>query len=151
MSVFVHAQGIEFVHAGGGGAVKKWQNSVHVLVECPLSKHLHLLFSPKKPTRHVCSDYCTVCLIILKFSQNLNPRKVIMTINNLEKVSNEAFNYAHVHLFNHLGSIFFHESSDCAEHLFQTFCLLENNSDEERRFMYRIDQGHLTIFCIVFI
>jgi hypothetical protein len=24
-----------FVHAGGGG-VKKWQNSVHVVVECPL-------------------------------------------------------------------------------------------------------------------
>ena len=24
------------VHAGGG--VKKWQNSVHVVVECPLSK-----------------------------------------------------------------------------------------------------------------
>jgi hypothetical protein len=35
MSVFVHAQGIKTVHAGGG--VKKWQNSVHVVVECPLS------------------------------------------------------------------------------------------------------------------
>ena len=35
MSVFVHAQGIKTVHAGGGG-VKKWQNSVHVVVECPL-------------------------------------------------------------------------------------------------------------------
>ena len=34
MSVFVHAQGIKTVHAGGG--VKKWQNSVHVVVECPL-------------------------------------------------------------------------------------------------------------------
>ena len=30
---FVHAQGIKTVHAGG---VKKWQNSVHVVVECPL-------------------------------------------------------------------------------------------------------------------
>ena len=36
MSVFVHAQGIKTVHAGGGGGVKKWQNSVHVVVECPL-------------------------------------------------------------------------------------------------------------------
>ena len=32
---FVHAQGIKTVHAGGRG-VKKWQNSVHVVVECPL-------------------------------------------------------------------------------------------------------------------
>ena len=38
MSVFVHAQGIETVHAGGGegGVRAKWQNSVHVVVECPL-------------------------------------------------------------------------------------------------------------------
>ena len=36
MSVFVHAQGIKIVHAGGG--VKKWQNSVHVVVECPLTR-----------------------------------------------------------------------------------------------------------------
>ena len=34
MSVFVHAQGIKTVHAGGG--VKKCQKSVHVVVECPL-------------------------------------------------------------------------------------------------------------------
>ena len=34
MSVFVHAHGIKPVHAGG--EVKKWQNSVHVVVECPL-------------------------------------------------------------------------------------------------------------------
>ena len=34
MSVFVQAQGIKTVHAGGGG--KKLQNSVHVVVECPL-------------------------------------------------------------------------------------------------------------------
>ena len=34
MSLFVHAQNIKTVHAGGGG-VKKWQNSVHVVVECP--------------------------------------------------------------------------------------------------------------------
>ena len=32
MSVFVHAQGIKTVHAEGVG-VKKWQNSVHVVVE----------------------------------------------------------------------------------------------------------------------
>ena len=35
MSVFVHVQGIKTVHAGWG--VKKWQNSVHVVVECPLN------------------------------------------------------------------------------------------------------------------
>ena len=33
-SVFVHAQSIKTVHAEGGG--QKWQNSVHVVVECPL-------------------------------------------------------------------------------------------------------------------
>ena len=38
MSVFVHAQGIKTVHAGGWG-VKKWQNSVHVVVECPLTNN----------------------------------------------------------------------------------------------------------------
>ena len=38
MSAFVHAQGIKTVHAGGGG--KKWQSSVHVVVECPLIKTL---------------------------------------------------------------------------------------------------------------
>ena len=31
MSVFVHAEGIKTVHAGGW--VKKWQNAVHVVVE----------------------------------------------------------------------------------------------------------------------
>ena len=40
MSVFVHAQGIKTVHAGG---VKKWQNSVHVVVECHLDMELKVL------------------------------------------------------------------------------------------------------------
>ena len=40
MSVFVHAQGITTVHAGGGGGGKKWQNSVHVVVKCPLSTYI---------------------------------------------------------------------------------------------------------------
>ena len=35
MSVFVHAQGIKTVHTGGGEVIK-WQNYVHVVVECPL-------------------------------------------------------------------------------------------------------------------
>ena len=35
MSVSVHAQGIKLSTQGGG--VKKWQNSVHVVVECPLT------------------------------------------------------------------------------------------------------------------
>ena len=34
MSVFVHAHGIKTVHTGV--RVKKFQNSVHVIVECPL-------------------------------------------------------------------------------------------------------------------
>ena len=45
MSVFVHNQDIKTVHAEGGG-VNKWQNSVHVVVECPLSVcgcHLRVL------------------------------------------------------------------------------------------------------------
>ena len=36
MSVFVNAQGIKTVHAGGEG-VKKGLNSVNVVVECPPS------------------------------------------------------------------------------------------------------------------
>jgi hypothetical protein len=47
MSVFVHAQGIKTVHAG----VKTWQNSVHVVVECPLMDYLPLqmnMFGPKR-------------------------------------------------------------------------------------------------------
>ena len=35
MCVFVQAQSIKTAHAGGRGGVKKWQNSVHVVVECP--------------------------------------------------------------------------------------------------------------------
>ena len=34
MSVLVQAHGIKTVHAGKGG-VKNWQNSDHVVVECP--------------------------------------------------------------------------------------------------------------------
>ena len=37
MSIFVHAQGKKTVHAGGGG--QKYQNSVHVVVECPLTSN----------------------------------------------------------------------------------------------------------------
>ena len=38
ISVFVHAQGIKTVR----GRVKKWQNSVHVDVECPLRPPIDL-------------------------------------------------------------------------------------------------------------
>ena len=41
-SVFVHAQGKKAVQGGGG--VKKWQNSVHVVVECPFSEILNYLW-----------------------------------------------------------------------------------------------------------
>ena len=33
----VHGQSIKSVHTEGGG-VKKWQKSVHVVVECPLKQ-----------------------------------------------------------------------------------------------------------------
>ena len=33
MSTFFHAQGIENVHARGGGGMNKWQNSARVVVE----------------------------------------------------------------------------------------------------------------------
>ena len=37
MFVFVHDQGIyQLSTQGAGGGVKKWQDSVHVVVECPL-------------------------------------------------------------------------------------------------------------------
>ena len=36
MFVFVHAQGIKTVHAGGGGE-KKWPNSIHEVMKCPLN------------------------------------------------------------------------------------------------------------------
>ena len=42
MSVFVHAYDIKTVHAGGG--VKKWQNSVHIVVECPLTTNLSIIW-----------------------------------------------------------------------------------------------------------
>ena len=32
-----------------------------------------------------------------------------------------------------------------------TICFESTNSDEERRFMYKNNQGHLTVFCIVFV
>ena len=34
----VLAEGIKTVYTGGGGG-KKWQNSVHVVVECPLIRN----------------------------------------------------------------------------------------------------------------
>ena len=40
MSVFVHAQGIKTVNAGGGG--KKWQNSVHVVSTFKVQNLLYL-------------------------------------------------------------------------------------------------------------
>ena len=46
MSVFVHAQGIKTVHAGGGGG-KKGQNSVHVVVECPLRQNVYFSIRDK--------------------------------------------------------------------------------------------------------
>ena len=45
MSFFVRAQGIKTAHAEREG-VRKWKNSVHVVVECPLMllRHSNELF-----------------------------------------------------------------------------------------------------------
>ena len=50
MSLFVPAKGIKTVHGGGGG-VKKRKNSVHIVVEYPLTRVT--LFSQK--VRKLCS------------------------------------------------------------------------------------------------
>ena len=41
MSVFVHPQGIKTVHTKVGG-VKKWKNSVQVVIECPLIQNCNI-------------------------------------------------------------------------------------------------------------
>ena len=44
-SVFVLAQGIKNCPHKGWGGDKKWQNSVHVVVECPISeKKIKIIF-----------------------------------------------------------------------------------------------------------
>ena len=47
MSVFVHAEGIKTVHHAGG-EVKKWQISVHVVVEWPLNTKWAVYFLAKQ-------------------------------------------------------------------------------------------------------
>ena len=42
MSVFVHAQGIKTVHAGGGRGFKKWQNSVQIIVISYISPNIYI-------------------------------------------------------------------------------------------------------------
>jgi hypothetical protein len=54
MYVLVHAQGIETVHPGGVG-FKKWKNSVHVVVECPLI-HKSVVRAPAQVSDH-CRSY----------------------------------------------------------------------------------------------
>ena len=53
MYIFVHAQGIK--------TVKKWQNSVHVVVECPLSKTYN---APMKKQRERTSTFCVLRQIV---------------------------------------------------------------------------------------
>ena len=52
MSVFGHAQGIKTLHAGEGG--KKWQNSVQVVVECPLNGNFKRNGPLKTNQRGIC-------------------------------------------------------------------------------------------------
>ena len=58
MSVFVHAQGIKTVHAGGWG--QKWQNSVHVVVEWPLKSSQFLLVLGLKPPQKTQAVWLTL-------------------------------------------------------------------------------------------
>ena len=53
LSVFVHAQGIKTVHAGE--RVKKWQNSVHIVVECSLKTQNGIKFTE--------IDQCVILMI----------------------------------------------------------------------------------------
>ena len=62
MSVFVHPQGIKTVHAGDEG-VKTWQNFVHVVVECPLSKKKSTCFS----LIHFPNFLCNLMVLFLIF------------------------------------------------------------------------------------
>ena len=56
MYVFVNAQGIKTVYVRKGEGIKKWQNFVHVAVECLLRyinlispQRKHFLFNMKTP------------------------------------------------------------------------------------------------------
>ena len=65
VSVFVQAQGVETVHAGlgRGGGDKKWQNSVHEIVEFPLS----LLIDVEIAEKFLLGHYCLVVFPLLFF------------------------------------------------------------------------------------
>ncbi len=54
----VHAQGIKTVHEEGG--VKQWQNSVHVVVECPPRIQGKCSRVPLNPSLSQC--YCSYCM-----------------------------------------------------------------------------------------
>ena len=59
MSVFVHAQGVKTVHEWlGVGWDKKWQNSVHVVVECPLTQFSYINNSRINQGVGVLWNYC---------------------------------------------------------------------------------------------
>ena len=63
MSVFVHAHGIKNCPHKGRG-VKKWQNSVQVVVECPLIGVSSLVFDQSMIT-HFLFDITNAALFIL--------------------------------------------------------------------------------------
>ena len=57
ISVFVHTLGVKTVHAERGERGQKWQNSVHVVVECPLSSKFHLISDVSSQTAAT-KKYC---------------------------------------------------------------------------------------------
>ena len=71
MPVFVHAQGIKIFHAGGEG-VKKWQNSVHVVVECPLMLMQSQCRCHYSPNREFINDSFSLMYGIFVLSSHKN-------------------------------------------------------------------------------
>ena len=60
MSVFVHAQGIKAVHAGGR-EVKIWQNPVHVVVEWPPNEFIRWFHQSRTPNTYTIFFLANIC------------------------------------------------------------------------------------------
>ena len=64
-SVFVHAQVMESVHAGGSESrVKKWQNFVHIVVECPLVYFFLKIRGHSSSTLQSSVKFCSDLLVL---------------------------------------------------------------------------------------
>ena len=66
------------------------------------------------------------------------------------------YSWSHANAYYSENLLFSRLNTTCSQLIYNTFygCtqyFLSVHSDEERRFMYKINQGHLTVFCIVFV